>query len=66
MGSGQSCHARGGHLGSHQQRRTVALWQEFLDWFWSFAAWLESGSNLIIVIAALALVLIYAAVGRRR
>ena len=52
--------------GSHQQRRAVALWQEFLDWFWPFVAWLKSGSNLIIVIAALALVLIYAAVGRRR
>ncbi len=44
----------------------MALWQEFLDWFWSFVAWLESGSNLAIVIGALALVLIYAAVGRRR
>ncbi len=50
----------------HQQRRAVALWQEFLDQFWSFVAWLESGSNLVIVISGLALVLIYIAAGRRR
>jgi len=37
----------------------MALWQEFLDWFWSSVAWLKSDGNLVIVIGLLVLVLLY-------
>jgi len=43
----------------------MALWQEFLDWFWSSVAWLKSDGNLVIVIGLLALVLLYVVMRHR-
>ena len=51
--------------GSQHRRLALALWQDFLDWFWGSVAWLKSDGNLIIVIGLLVLVLLYVAMRHR-
>jgi hypothetical protein len=41
------------------------LWQQFLAWYASTGAWLNRGDDLAIILAALAVVLVYIVFRRR-